>query len=198
MYAGAVDPAIATGRDQALDYAMQQLPWMGGNGGLYMGSPDDVTWLDEPRRTYTTTPEGILAWTPDGLTAQCPTPHEVEICTAEVTVMGINLGVLTGWRTHDCVGSPHECEITPGKCVRAMASGPLPVHLRNHTDYLWQRNPFTLGAGTWPGGEGYRQFAGSDYSVPYWNARRYGFIEEGEGQVLAWKPVGTCGDVSGD
>ncbi len=198
MYAGAVDPAIATGREEALAYAMQQLPWMGGNGGLHMGSPDDVTWLDEPRRTYTTTPDGILAWTPDGLTAQCPQPHEVNICTAEVSVMGINLGVLTGWRTHDCVGSPYECEIAPGKCVRAMASGPLPVHLRNHTDYLWQRNPFTLGTGTWPGGEGYRQFAGSDYSVPYWNARRYGFVEEGEGQVLAWKPVGTCGNVSGD
>jgi hypothetical protein len=26
----------------------------------------------------------------------------------------------------------------------------------------------------------------------YWNARRYGFIKEGAGQVLAWETAGKC------
>jgi hypothetical protein len=35
---------------------------------------------------------------------------------------------------------------------------------------------------------------GADLSEPYWNARRYGFIEEGAGQVLAWEETGSCLD----
>jgi hypothetical protein len=190
MYAGAVPPAIATDRGQALTYALDQLAWMGGNGGLPSGSPDDPKWLDEPRRAYTTTPDMIMAWTPDGIDAVCPTQHEIDVCTAKVEVMGIDLGNLTGWNAFACTGSAWECEVGDGKCVRKEASGPLPVHLRNHTDYLWQRDPFELGAGASFPGE--RQFAGSDYSVPYWNARRYGFVTAGAGQVLAWRDVGSC------
>ncbi|MBM4352603.1 MAG: hypothetical protein FJ109_02225 [Deltaproteobacteria bacterium] len=190
MYAGALPPEIATDREQALAYGLDQLAWMGGNGGLPAGAPDDAAYLDEPRRSYTTTPEMILAATPDGITAECPTQHDVDVCTAKVEVMGIDLGNLTGWSTFKCSGGEYECEVTPGQCVRMEASGPLPVHLRNHTDYLWQRDPFELGSGA--GFPGQRQFAGSDYSVPYWNARRYGFIQEGSGQVLAWRDEGTC------
>jgi hypothetical protein len=190
MYAGAVPAAIATDREQALAYGLELLGWMGGNGGLPAGAPEDATYLDEPRRTYTTTPEMILAATPDGITAECPTQQEVDVCTAKVEVLGIDLGNLTGWSTFPCSGSAYECEVSPGECVMKQASGPLPVHLRNHTDYLWQRNPFALGSAA--GFPGQRQFAGSDYSVPYWNARRYGFIQDGAGQVLAWRDEGTC------
>ncbi len=190
MYAGELPQDIAVDREQALAYGLGQLAWMGGNGGLPAGSPEDPALLDEPRRSYTTTPEMILAATPDGLEAECPTQHEVDICTAKVEVMGIDLGNLTGWSTFACTGSEYECEVSPGQCVMKQASGPLPVHLRNHTDYLWQRNPFELGSGA--GFPGQRQFAGSDYSVPYWNARRYGFVQEGAGQVLAWRNTGKC------
>jgi len=192
MYAGALPPEIAVDRDEALAYALDQLPWMGGNGGLLMGSPDDTKWLDDPRRTYTTTAEGIMAWTPDGITAECPTQAEVDICSADIEIMGITLPNLTGWSPYDCPEElgEYDCEVSPGKCARAQASGPLPLHLRKHTDYLWQRNPFQLGAGANP--EGRRQFAGSDLSVPYWNARRFGFVDAGEGQVLAWQDGGSC------
>ena len=192
MYAGAIPPEIAVDREEALAYAMDQLPWMGGNGGLLMGSPDDTKWLDDPRRTYTTTAEGIMAWTPDGINAECPTQSEVDICSAEVEIMGITLPNLTGWSPYDCPAElgPYDCEVAPGKCTKAQASGPLPLNLRKHTDYLWQRNPFELGAGANP--QGGRQFAGSDLSVPYWNARRFGFITAGEGQVLAWQDGGSC------
>ncbi len=192
MYAGALPADVAVDREQALSYALDQLPWMGGNGGLHMGSPDDVSWLDDPRRTYTTTAEGIMAWTPDGISAECPTQLQVDICSAEIEILGITLPNLTGWKTYGCPDpmGPYDCEVLPGECIRAQASGPLPLHLRKHTDYLWQRNPFELGAGAYP--EGKRQFAGSDLSVPYWNARRYGFVSEGSGQVLAWEEAGTC------
>ncbi len=191
MYAGAVDPAIATEADVALEYAMEQLPWMGSNGGTVMGEPNDAKWLTDPRRRYSMDPNTVLAAVPEGTEAVCPTQHEVDICTAQVKILGIDLGNLTGWSTHDCIpDNPYECVISDGQCVRAMTNNPLPVHLRNSTDYLWQRNAFDLGGPA--GEEGARQYAGSDYSVPFWNARRYGFIDDGEGQVLAWKPVGNC------
>ena len=191
MYAGALPADIAVDKEEALAYALDGLQWMGGNGGLSQGSPDDPKWLQDPRRRYTNTPAELLAWVPDGVEAVCPTEAEVATCTAEIAVMGIPLGNLTGWSTNACTGSEWECEVLPDECIQKKASAPLPVHLRNYTDYLWQRNPFTLGANA--GVEGGTQYAGSDYSVPYWNAQRYGFITEGAGQVLAWQPVGDCG-----
>jgi hypothetical protein len=190
MYAGALPADVAVDREEALGYALEQLPWMGGNGGLLMGSPDDPSWLDDPRRTYTSTADGILAWTPDGIEPECPTQQQVDTCSASVTLLGVPLPNLTGWRTYECTDSPYDCEVTPGRCTKAQASSPLPVHLRKSTDYLWQRNPFQLGSGAHM--EGWRQFAGSDLSVPYWNARRYAFRTEGHGQVLAWQPAGAC------
>ena len=190
MYAGALPDEIGLDKEQALAYALDQLNWMGGNGGLLMGAPDDPTWLDGPRRSYTTTPEGIMAAVPDGIDAVCPTESELAVCTAEIEILGIKLPNLTGWSTHDCLESAFECEVSPGQCIEKQASGPLPVHLREYTDYLWQRNAFEIGKGG--GVEGKRQYAGSDLSVPYWNARRYGFVTEGAGQVLAWQPLGDC------
>ena len=111
-------------------------------------------------------------------------------CSAEITLFGVTLPNLTGWGTYACSGGPKECALGEDVCTDKMASAALPPPLRPHTDYLWQRNPFQLGAGV--PFEGWRQFAGSDYSVPYWNARRYGFVTEGAGQVLAWRDDGSC------
>lgn len=190
MVAGAVDPDIATGRDEALAYAMEQLPWMGGNGGLHMGNPDDPKWLRDPRRTYTTTADEIMAAVPPGIVAECPTQAEVDVCGADLTILGVTLPDVSGWSADACTGGSYECVLAEGGCTPMLASAPLPVHLRNHSDYIWQRNPHELGAGA--PFEGWRQFGGVDYSVPYWNARRYGFIDEGAGMVLAWKPAGEC------
>jgi hypothetical protein len=180
MYAGAVPESLATGRAQALAYALEMLPLFGGNGGV----------LDDPRRQYTHTEAEVLAAAPEGTLAVCPTQHEIELCEAEIDFMGVSLPGLVA--TNTCTGSEWECTFANGKCAPKEASVALPPHLRNFTDYLWQRNPFDLGAYT--AVEGGTQYPGSDYSVPYWNARRYGFIEAGQGQVLAWEPKGDCGE----
>jgi hypothetical protein len=190
MYAGELSDEEAPDKEQALASAMEGLQWMGGNGGVLMGSPEDPKWLQDPRRSYTATPEAILAATPDGIVAECATEQELDICTVEIEFMGITLPNLTGWNSWDCTGNEYECEVGEGQCYEMHASAPLPIHLREYTDYLWQRNAFELGKNA--GIEGKRQYAGSDYSVPFWNALRYGFITEGKGQVLGWKEDGVC------
>jgi hypothetical protein len=61
--------------------------------------------------------------------------------------------------------------------------------LRPWADYLWQRNPYRIGGG---GPHGRRQSPGIDYTEQYWMARFYEFIDEGDQQVLAWRPIGSC------
>jgi hypothetical protein len=141
----------------------------------------------DPRRSYSASAEDVMAWTPDGIDAECPTQAQFDICTAEIEILGMTLPNLTGWHSHDCTDSPFDCEVSEGQCAWAEASSPLPINLRKYSDYIWQRNPFTLARGA--AAEGKRQYAGSDYSVPYWNARRYGFVTEGQGHVLAWQPT---------
>ncbi len=185
MYAGALPPEVAKDREQALAYAMEHLPRMGGNGWVG-GAP----LYDDPRRSYTLTPDFVLAHAPAGIEAVCPTEKEVAACTATIDFMGIPLPPLAGFDTHPCTGDAYECVLPDGTCTDKMTSGPLPVDLRQHTDYLWQRNPFALRKGV--GIEGGTQYPGTDLSVPYWNARRYGFITAGAGQVLAWRDAGGC------
>jgi hypothetical protein len=185
MYAGAVPDSIAADKAQALAYALDQFKKMGGNG--FKG--DDPV-LDDPRRSYSLTPDFVMAHVPEGIEAECPTKKDSDICTAEIDFMGIKLPGLGGFDTHQCTGSQWECDLGNGKCTDKMTNLPLPVYLRPHTDFLWQRNPFALGKPV--GIEGQTQYPGSDLSEVYWNARRYGFIKEGEGQVLAWETAGKC------
>jgi hypothetical protein len=184
MYAGALPADIALDRDAALAEAMDLLPRMGGNGWV-----DDAVVSDDPRRSYVLSPDMVMAKAPEGTEAVCPTQAQIDMCTAEVDFMGVKLPGL-GITNFPCTGSDWECDIGGGKCTPKMTNLALPPDLRPYTDYLWQRNPFAIGAGT--GKQGGRQYAGSDLSVPYWNARLYGFITEGTGQVLAWKVLGEC------
>ena len=181
MYAGTVPDDIALAKDEALTYALEQLARFGGNGGI----------LDDPRRRYTTTPEQVLAAAPDSVEAICPTAQQIDHCEAEINFMGVSLPGLTA--TKACTGSEWECIYEGDRCASKESNEALPVELRNHTDYLWQRNPFAIGRAVSVEGGG--QYPGSDYSVPYWNARKYGFIEEGADQLLAWQTTGTCGPV---
>ncbi|MCB9729692.1 MAG: hypothetical protein H6744_05310 [Deltaproteobacteria bacterium] len=190
MYAGALDPEVALDRAEALSGALDDLSWMGGNGGASQGDAFDAKWLDDPRRAYTLDPAVVLAQAPDGQKAVCPTQNNVDNCSATVNFLGVELPNLTGWGTYACTGSDLDCDLGEGQCTEAMTDKALPPPLRPHTDYLWQRNPFEIGRST--GLEGGRQYAGSDYSVPYWNARRYGFLSGGAGQVLAWQDAGSC------
>lgn len=187
MYAGEVPEAIGgEGREQALSYALEQLPTMGGNGWV-----DGQPVLDDPRRSYKLTPEFVMERVPEGIEAVCPTQKEFELCTTEIVFMNITL---PGQNLIDYVpcdeADPWQCKLPDGKCTNKMASAALPVNLRQYTDWLWQRNPYRLRDGV--GLEGGTQMPGADLSEPYWNARRYGFIQEGAGQVLAWEETGSC------
>lgn len=186
MLAGAVPATIAPDRDAILADALAGLALMGGNGW----PTDEAPLYDDPRRSYTLTPEFALAHAPEGTTAVCPTETEVELCTAEIDFMGVPLPGLASLDTQPCTGDPYECVLPDGTCTDQMTNTALPVNLRQHTDFLWQRNPFAIRKGV--GLEGGTQYPGSDLSEPYWNARRYGFLTEGAGQVLAWEPAGTC------
>ncbi len=182
MYAGALDPEFALDKDEALAEALELLPFMGGNG-WHEGN----LMSNSPRRSYTLDPEFVLDNAPEGTEAVCPTQQEYEICTAEVDVMGAKLPGL-GVSPFDCTGGDWECPLPEeGKCTAKMTNKALPPHLRPFTDFLWQRNPFAIGAT--PGVSGDRQYPGSDYSEPFWNAMRYGFITEGAGQVLVWQKL---------
>ena len=78
-----------------------------------------------------------------------------------------------------------------GQCADPMASFGIPVALRTYQDFVWQRNPFQLGARF--DVEGRVQSAGLDLSEEYWLARQRGFLAAGSKQVLAWRELGTCG-----
>jgi uncharacterized protein (TIGR03437 family) len=61
------------------------------------------------------------------------------------------------------------------------ACSPVPVPQRPTTDFLWQRDPFNLMGG----GYGTIEGAGIDYILPYWMARYYGTIANGDSVVSA-------------
>ncbi|MCB9520920.1 MAG: hypothetical protein H6698_06920 [Myxococcales bacterium] len=191
MVAGAIPPEIATERERALELVRDLLPLMGGNGGALMGDPFDARWFDDPKRTYTLTAEQVLESAPDGVEPVCPTEQQAAACTAEISYAGITLpGVASA--SHACSEAESECPIAAeeGQCITWRTNRALPPPLRPATDFLWQRDPFQIGAGAHF--EGWRQFGGNDYSEPYWNARRYGLVTEGAGQVLAWEDLGAC------
>jgi hypothetical protein len=176
MYAGVSPPAIGLARDEALSQALDALQALGGNGGI----------MNDPRRTYSLSYDTVLAELPEGNHPVCPTEEERAWCEEGIDTP---LPLPRDSITSPCLGQPGECPVGDG-CARAMASGPLPVELRHWEDFLWQRNPFAMGA-TFPV-EGRRQSPGLDLIESYWLARYYGFIDDGRGQVLAWRDVGPC------
>ena len=179
MYAGALPDEIGIDKEVALTHAIGDLHMMGGNGGV----------LDDPRRAYTRPVESIIAQFPEGTELLCPSEAERAMCEQDIDVLGASLPGES--ISFECSDATLDCVMEDGQCTRAMASQPLPITLRRHSDFIWQRDPFYVG--TTVHMEGWRQYAGNDLSEPYWNARRYGFLEEGEGLVLAWRDSGeTC------
>jgi hypothetical protein len=56
---------------------------------------------------------------------------------------------------------------------QTIAAMPLPIEKRPATDFLWQRDPFSLDGG----GDGHQQYCGVDLVLPYWQARAFGMIK---------------------
>ncbi|MBM4398058.1 MAG: hypothetical protein FJ087_20520 [Deltaproteobacteria bacterium] len=189
MYAGEVPDEIAKGKAEALAYALPAIRGMGGNGWV-----DGTNLLDDPRRSYTLKPDFVMEHAPEGIEAVCPTEAEYKSCTTEIVYQGLKIPGQNLLHDYECAEpGPWDCKLPNGRCTEKMTNLPLPVQLRQYTDWLWQRNPFELNKGV--GLEGGVQMPGADLSEPYWNARRYGFVTEGAGQVLAWETTATdCGE----
>lgn len=161
---------------RAIAEAVEVVETMGGNGGA----------LNAPRRNYSMAPQEVIDRLPDGTEAVCPTEEERGQCEDGFEIFGIHVD---GERiTKACTGDPTECALG-SVCAQPMASYGLPVDLRVHSDYIWQRNPYEIGS-VWAD-SGVEQSPGMDVAEPYWLARFYGAIGPVPA-VLAWQSVGSC------
>ena len=178
LYAASGDESELSARPEAIATAVCQLQAFGGPPGH----------IDAPRRTYQLPVEAVLAgMAAESIEARCPTVAERDACGAGVVVLGGPLGAED--ITHPCDGRPAECTFEDSEtlCAEALSTVGLPPQLRGYADFMWQRSPFELGDSH--GAPGLKQSPGRDLSEPYWMARYYGFITEGAGEVLAWRPT---------
>ncbi len=178
MYASVVPDEIASSRAEAIESAISQLKDFGGNGGTKLA----------PRRTHNIDPQSILDVLPAGNSLRCPTQEERSACEQGGTLLGFQLEGES--ISKECTGAAYECVMDDGMCTQGIAEDGLPSSLRSYADFMWQRSPFKLGDQF--AVDGQKQSPGRDLTEPYWMARHYGFIEEGRGQVLAWRDVGGC------
>jgi hypothetical protein len=178
MYASIAGEAHPDTAARAAAEAVAQLRAFGGNGGVQ----------DAPRRTHHRDRQAVIDALPEGVTVRCPTEAERTTCEQGVRLFGIQLESAT--ITRDCDGRPGECVMADGRCVDGIASSGLSADQRRYADFMWQRSPFDLGES--PAVDGMKQSPGRDLSEPYWMARHDGLIEEGRGQVLAWRDDGAC------
>jgi hypothetical protein len=164
----------------ALQESLESVRSLGGNGGVLM----------DPRRKYTLDSQWVIDNLPDGIEVDCPTAEERAFCEDGYEFMGIPVPGET--ISFECSGAADECVLDDGLCATAFASEPMPMEYRVWEDFLWQRDPFKLGRSFGVEGEG--QSPGLDLIEIFWLARTYGFLENGEGQVLAWEETGSCED----
>ncbi len=179
MYASAVPATADNEVTAAREAALLELANFGGNGGV----------LEDPRREYTLERQYVIDHLPAGTTLECPSPEQRTQCETGISFMGVTL---PGEKiSRNCHGTPGECHLDDGLCAEPKASLGLPAALRTYEDFVWQRNPFDIGA-RWDV-QGRVQSAGLDLSEEYWLARERGFLAAGSKQVLAWREVGSCG-----
>lgn len=178
MYASSVPASIATAHDAAVASVVAQMRDFGGLGDV----------KDAPRRTYDIGRQWVLDRMPDNITVRCPTEKQRSICEDGVTLFGFELDSAT--IGYACDGRPGECMLDDGRCANGLASEGLPSSLRAYGDFIWQRSPFQIGDPR--SVDGQKQSPSRDLTEPYWIARHYGYITEGQGQVLAWREAGSC------
>lgn len=178
MYATVADPDQAADIDTAMEQGLELLEDLGGVGGVSL----------DPRRRYPMSYDETVAMLPEGIAPECPTEEQRSLCEDGMTVLGIAIPgeSISG----ECSDTSDECGLTTGLCATAMADHALPVPLRDVQDFQWQRNPYKLGSTS--SSQGTQQYPGIDYLEPYWLARYFGLITDGDGQVLAWKDDGDC------
>ena len=178
MYASALSDDEASGRGAAIEMAALTLEGFGGNDGV----------IDAPRRTHQVDRGDVIAQLPDGITVVCPSEDDRDRCERDGDLLGVPVPGQT--ITYACDGRAGECVMEDGLCIEGIASEGLPPTLRRYGDFMWQRSPFEFGGPY--GVDGQVQSPGRDLSESYWMARYYEFVMEGSGQVLAWRPSGTC------
>jgi hypothetical protein len=178
MYASTVPEEVASERSLAISIALAQLSDFGGNGGEQ----------DAPRRTHIRDPAAIIDALPPGISVRCPSEEERMMCEKGGTLLGFPLeGSII---SRECDGRGGECRMSDGLCTDGLASEGLPSSLRSYADFMWQRSPFSLGDRH--SVDGQVQSPGRDLTEPYWLMRHYGFLDQGAGQVLAWRDVTSC------
>ncbi len=165
-------------RAEAIVSVVAQLADFGGNDGV----------KDAPRRTYTRDRQSIIDAFPSNISLRCPSEEERNICEDGGDLFGIPLE--SSEISYECDGRPGECTMEDGKCIIGLASSGLPASLRAYSDFMWQRSPFDIGDSH--GGIGRVQSPGRDFTEAFWMASYYGFIDNGDGQFLAWKNAGSC------
>jgi hypothetical protein len=180
LYASSVPEDMATGRARALQELGDQLAVLGGTGSA----------LDAPRRHMAIDRAAVIAAFPEGVSLRCPTEQERLLCEDGGDVFGVPVGEHP--MSYPCDGRATECVMEDGACIEGIASGYLPSNLRRYADYMWQRSPYQVGEDV--ADEGRLQSPGLDLSEPYWIARYFGYLDGGEGQVLAWRDHGACQD----
>ncbi|MCA9522340.1 MAG: hypothetical protein KC609_15270 [Myxococcales bacterium] len=176
LYVSEIPLSLSPKRDEILAEVLEDIVNYGGNGGF----------LDEPRRNYTLERQTTIDNLPNGTTLRCPTEEERTFCEEGVTILGVQFPVST--ISYPCNASPSECVMGDGMCVRPLASYGLPIGLRPYEGFVWQRSPFELSRS----GIGNEQAPPAEFTEPFWIARYYGLLTNGDKQVLAWKSDGSC------
>lgn len=178
MYASVMPDDMIDDKAAIIQSAVEQLQDFGGNDGTKIA----------PRRTHSHSRQEIIDALPANISVRCPTEAERTQCEERMQFFGIDL---EGRKiTHECDGRAGECVMADGQCTDGIASDGLPPSLRTYGDFMWQRSPFTLGEQY--AIDGQKQSPGRDLTEPYWMARYYGMIAEGDRQVLAWEDIGSC------
>lgn len=195
MMAGVVPDDIAPTRAEILADAVTMVNQFTGYRGGSVACPTeaDCPWLDDPRRTYSTTFAQLVDNLEGGgidAVSHCPTPDERAWCEDGITLLGTTIPGES--ITHSCDVEPevNECRFADGQCAYRIANDPLPLDLRGWGALLWQSDPFAMGRAYFP--EGRAQAPGLDLIEAFWLARYYGFIDNGKDLALAWRPVSSC------
>lgn len=181
FYVAETPDSIATEKALALQQFLTDLPNLHGN------SLDPVV-KDDPRRNYDIPLQYVLDHLPPQIGLRCPSDAERTFCEEGVNVLGIQFPIeqISGV----CTQSPGECTMGDGKCVRPLPTLGLPPGLRYLETSWYGSSPYEMGR-TYPV-QGTIQSPGLELTEPYWLGRWYGLLTGGAGQVLAWKPEGTC------
>ena len=181
LYSVSTPEELATGKSVALAQFLADLPQLSGN------SLDPLV-PDDPRRNYDVPRSYVIDNLPSDTALRCPLDAERDFCEKGFEILGIQFPIesISG----PCEGYPGECSFSDGMCSRPLPTNGLPPKLRFYEGSWYGSSPFEFGR-TYPV-QGTVQSPGLELIEPFWIARLYGVLDNGVGQILVWKPDGTC------